>query len=188
MRYKLSLTDTRQRRRIQYVDETIQKFMLVGLVLLEPVLAGASVWLLHWRFNQIVEQNLYRVHLAEASSLFGQLLHEAFFLSGIFTLANVIALLIADLIWRRYVNSVLRHFRASVDKTSKLDFSSDPATAGHHPVLALAETQRAQERARLAAIRKLMTNLGAEVLDQTDVHGMRDQLKTLDALLPRHAQ
>ena len=170
-------------RRIHYVDERIQKWLLVALVVLEVTLAGAAVAVLDWRLSGVIEDNLYRVHLAEAEPLLGQLALAAFNVLGVFVAANVIALLAADVIWRYYVSSVVRDFMTLIGKTRELDFSPDPE-ATRHEVVALAAAWRARERARLAAIREQAEWLGAGVSAGSDLRGMQDALNSLHELLP----
>jgi hypothetical protein len=60
-----TISNAHHRRKIHFVDETLQKFLLIGLVLLETGLAAGLTWLMFSRLNQIIEDNLYRVHLAD---------------------------------------------------------------------------------------------------------------------------
>lgn len=172
------------RRKIYYVDERIQKWLLVALVVLEVALAGAAVGALNWYLTGIIEENLYRVHLAEAEPLFDQLMHGAFKMLGMFILFNVIALLAADVIWRHYVSSVVRDFMVLIGKTGELDFSADPEAAHGHEVLALARMWRARERDRLAAIRGQLAQLDREVSARSDPRSIRGVLDKLNELLP----
>lgn len=171
------------RRKIHYVDKTLQKWLLLALVMLEAGLVAAMVWLMHWRLSQVIEDNLYRVHLAKAASMLHQLMQEASLLLGVFIMANVIALLIADGIWRRYVNSLLRGFMTLIGKTGRLDFSADPEMSGRHRLLDLAATQRARERLRLGAIREQLAGLDAELSGDGDHRGLRELLDGLNKLL-----
>lgn len=46
--------------------------------------------------------------------------------AGEISLVNLVALLVADLIWRRYVYSILDSCKLLMGKTNKLDFTADP--------------------------------------------------------------
>lgn len=170
-------------RKIHYVDAALQKWLLVALVMLETGLVGASVWLLRRHLNAVIEDNLYRMHVAAAAPMMTQLMHEAFLVLGLFVIVNVIALLVAHGIWHRYVYSVLRDFMALVGKTARLDFSPDPDSDRRHEVLALAGTWRARERARLAAIREHLTRLDAGVSGGSPPQSVRNTLDGLNELL-----
>ena len=68
---------TKQNRRtIHYVDHTLQRFLLVALVVLETVLAGAAIWALYLSLAEIVEADMYRVHLAQHQQVLPALLGE----------------------------------------------------------------------------------------------------------------
>ncbi len=175
--------DARRVRRIHYVDVRIQKWLLVALVVLEVILAGAAVAVLDWRLSGVIEENLYRVHLAEAGPLLDQLTLAAVNVLGVFVAVNVIALLAADVIWRYYVSSVVRDLMMLIGKTRELDFSPD-AEANRHEILALAAAWRARERARLAAIRVQVGRLDAGVSVASDPWSTHDALNRLDELLP----
>lgn len=178
---------THHRRKIHYVDETLQKFLLVGLVVLESGLAGSLAWLMFLRLDRIVEDNLYRVHLGDATPILTQLMHEAFILLGIFGAANLIALILVNLFWRRYVNSILRLFKLLMDKTCRLDFTEDPQISDSHQVLDLAETQRDRDRICLSEIHAQLSQLDSGMLEENDTQGMNEVMKALDELLPRSA-
>lgn len=181
------LHKTHHRRKIHYVDETLQKSLLIGLVLLEAGLAGLMAWMMFQQLNQIVESNLYRVHLANSGSIVSQLAHGAIILLAKFSLVNLVALLVADLIWRRYVYSILDSFKLLMGKTFKLDFTADPEISKRHQVLDLAETQREQDRIRLSKIREQRSRLESAMQAANDAPGVHHAIKALDELLPRPA-
>jgi len=176
--------NARHRRKIHYVDERIQKWLLVALVVMEAALAAAAVGVLNWHLAGVIEENLYRVHLHAPGPLFDQLMQGAQKVLGMFILINVIALLLADAIWRHHVNCVVNDFMALTGKTGDLDFSADPETAHSHEVLALARAWRARERVRLAAIREQLVRLEGEVSAQSDPRRIQELLDNLKELLP----
>ncbi len=173
-------------RKIRYVDESIQKGLLVALVLLEVALAGASVWLLNRQLNAVIDDNLYRIHMADAEPMFAQLLHQAALVLGTFIAVNIAALLAADRIWSRHVNGVVRSLMHLVAKTGRMDFSADPEPGDRHETLHLASAWRARERARLAAIRDLVTQLDGRTKVDDDPVEIRGALERLRKLLPEY--
>jgi len=171
------------RRRIHYVDRLLQRRLLAGLVLLEAVLVASSVWAMHWRLQQVVEANLYRIHIADAGTLVPRLMNEALVLLGIFMLVNVVALLLAEGAWGRYVGKVLRAFMVLVEKTARLDFSPDPANEHDHEVLSLARSWRASERLRLQALGECTVALDALAARGDEPEAIRHTLVRLRELL-----
>lgn len=167
------------------MDKTLQKWLLLALVILEAGLVAGMVWLLHGRLIQIIEDDLYRVHLAKAAPMLNEFMQAAPVLLGAFVLANVIVLLVAEGIWGGYVNSLLRSFMTLVGKTGRLDCSADPQMSGRHRLLDLAATQRARERLRLAAIREQTAKLDAEISGASDPRKLRQLLDGLNKLVGR---
>ncbi|NCP40959.1 MAG: hypothetical protein GW848_10745 [Rhodoferax sp.] len=148
-------------RKIHYVDESIQQALLVGLVLLEVALAAGLAWLMWQHLNTIVEDNLYRIHLADAQPILSQLLQEAARLLGIFVVVNVVALVLVHFLWQRHVRSILLAFGQLMAKTHALDYSADASLRGRHQLLDLTEAQRELDRQRLSAVRTLVQQLPA---------------------------
>jgi len=149
-------------RKIHYVDESIQKALLVGLVLLEVALAAGLAWLMWQHLNKIVEDNLYRIHLADAQPILSQLLQEAARLLGIFVAVNVVALVLVHVLWQRYVQSILLVFKQLMAKSAALDYSADAPARRRHQLLDLVEAQRELDRQRLTAVRALVQQLPAD--------------------------
>lgn len=178
------INKSRHQRKIHYVDETLQKFLLIGLVLLEAGLAAGLAWMMFRHLNQIIEENLYRVHLADAVPILTQLTHEAITLLLIFGATNLVALVFVDLLWRRYVNSILCLFMKLMGKTHQLDFTSDPIISDRHQVLHLTEIQRDQDRVRLTAIHDQLLHLETAML-ANEAYAMNVALKALNELLPQ---
>jgi len=171
-------------RRIHYVDESIQKGLLVGLVLLEMALAAGLAWLMYRHLSAVVEDNLYIIHMAEAKPLATELLHAALKLFGLFVLVNVVALVAVDVLWRRYVDGILSDFGGLMRKTAQLDFSADAPLQRRHQLLDLAEQQRSQDRARLTAVHAASQRL-IEAQQAGDGAAVQQALKALDEAIPQ---
>lgn len=175
---------TLHQRRIHYVDEAIQKGLLVGLVLLEIALAAGLAWLMYRRLSTVVEDSLYRIHLADAQPMVHLLLSESARLFGLFVLVNGVALVLVDMLWRRYVRGILAAFKLLMDKTARLDFSADPARQSRHVLLDLAQQQRDQDRARLVAINQRVAQL-AQAQQAGDRPAVQQALDALDQVIPQ---
>jgi len=171
-------------RRVHYVDESIQKSLLVGLVLLEMVLAAGLAWLMYRHLSAVVEDNLYLIHMAEAKPLTIELLHSALRLFGLFVVVNVVALVLVDVLWGRYLTSILKEFRMLMAKTSQLDFSADPGLHKRHRLLDLTQQQRKQDRMRLAAVRDAMRQL-TTAQQVGDLGAVQQAIKMLDETIPQ---
>jgi len=172
------------RRKTHYVDESLQKFFLLALVLLEIILVGGLTWLMWSHLNQIIDDNLYRVHLQDSPSILSLLLREAAFLLTLFFVANLCALIVANLIWQRYVTSILQSFLRLIRKTQALDFTADQETSGKHQIISLMATQRRQERQRLMQIRSRLDSIKSTLAAAGSQPALADSLRALRQLLP----
>jgi hypothetical protein len=172
-------------RKTHYIDENVQKTLLISLVLIEAVLVLGLCWIMYRQLSHTIELNLYRIHLAEAEPLLKQLLHAALPLLAMFLLVNVLASASVYLIWRRQMNAMLMEFRIQVDKTRQLDFSPDmDLTPYRYELLRLSTAQRAQERQRFIAIRERMALFETDISAPADSGRIRSALDGIEALLP----
>jgi hypothetical protein len=169
-----------QRRRIRYVDKFLQRRLLAALVVVEIALVAGAIWLMHGRLSALINDNLYRAHLANTGPLTGQLLNEALPLIVAFVVINLVALLIVDGIWHRHFKALLQDFTGLMDKTKALDFSPDPGAMAPHEVVALTLKHRERERIRLASLRVQVNALAAELPPLAE---NRSPQRTQDALL-----
>lgn len=172
------------RRQTHYVGERLQTLLLLALVLLEVALVAGLSWLMWSHLNQILDDNLYRVHLQDSPSILSLLLRQAVALLGVFFVANLCALLLVNLIWQRHVNAVLRHFLALIKKTQALDFSADPALSGQHQVINLTAIQRRQKRQRLQQFRARLHAITADLTQARAPAELGAALHGLRHLLP----
>ncbi len=177
-------SSTAYRRRLHYVDSSIQRSLLLAMVALEVALVAASTWLAHWYLNHLIEESLYRVHLVQTGPILMRLVEQGFPALGIFAVVNVIALALVAGIWSYHENLVLRDFTKVIEKTQQLDFSADPQPRGRHEVLALAAAWRARERTRFTAIRNQVALLDSDPSADELPQDMRIGLQRLNQLLP----
>lgn len=178
-----SAAPTLHQRKIHYVDESIQQALLVGLVVLEVALVAGLSWLMWQHLNAIVEDNLYRIHLAEAQPILNQLLQEAARLLGIFVAVNAVALVLVHLLWQRHVRSILVAFGRLMAKTRALDFSADAPLQQRHQLLDLTGAQRDADRQRLITVRSLVQRLPTD--PGADAAVVAPLLAALDEAIPK---
>lgn len=170
-------------RKLRYVDAAMQRPLLVAMITLEVALAVALTWLAYRHLNGLIEENLYRVHLAPTGPNLARLAEEGLVMLAWFAGINVFALMLAEGVWSRRENLLLQDFFSLIEKTRTLDFSADLPANQSHEVLRLAFAWRVRERARFAAIRDQVTMLAADVLAESSpddlrgvVEGLRKQL------------
>lgn len=141
-------------RSIQYIDQALQKWLLVALVVLEVlILAGAGA-ILYFRLNALVEESLYRVHLAGQPSMLSVLLEESLLIVVGLIVINLFALFVADRVWARHVRGILVALRKLLSSVQNLDLREE-TVAGilpKHEVLRVGLTWHRAERARHLAL------------------------------------
>ena len=171
------------KRRIVYVDHSVQKWLLIALVSLEIILVASALWLLYLQLINTVEANLYRAHAVGKPDIYPLIKMAIIGLSCLLAI-NLFVLWIVDLVWGRHLTSILRPLTELVTRVEALDFSPDELSAKPHKVVELAHTWRETERQRLLALRAAINQLG--VPGQTDGSADKDRaiLETIRKLLP----
>ena len=155
------------KRRIIYVDDKVQKGLLIALVMLEVLLIAGALWMMYLQMCEVVDANLYRVHFSATPNIYPLLLKTA--LIGVLGLIaiNVLVLWIAGWMWARHVDSILKPFRELIGKDEALDFSEDAPMVNPHKVVELALAWRHSRRQDLHRLREKISSL-------EDVGGLSD--------------
>ena len=172
------------RRHRRFIDASIQGRLLVALIGLELVLfAGAMVWL-YLDLSAIIEEHLYRVHYADAGGP-SPLLATLFTIIPAILLVNLLALWLADTIWRAYIRRIVNQLRRMLERISKLDLRERPEDENvQHEVIDRARKWLANEREEFQAIKNAVNTL-PDTIDFSDkkeldrVKGVLQELQTL---------
>lgn len=182
-------TPTQQKiikRRIVYVDHSVQRWLLIALVTLEIVLVSGALWLLYLQLVSTVEANLYRAHAASRPNIYPLIKVALVGLGGLLAI-NLLVLWIMDRLWARHLAAILRPFTGLLTRVEALDFSPDAISSNPHKVVELAHAWREAERQRLRDLRAAINQLDA--IGQTDSPADRERrrvlLETIRDLLPR---
>ena len=174
------------KRRIVYVDDKVQKGLLVALVTLEVALIVVTLWMLYVQMGAVVDANLYRVHFVSAPNIYPLLLKTA--LIGVVGLiaVNVLMLWVAGWVWARHVDSILQPFRKLISKVEALDFSVDKTEDIPHNVVSLALTWRNTKRQNLRLLRQEIARLDEfDDLSKAEAQQRASEiLKAIRRLLP----
>lgn len=152
-----------RRRRLRIVDDMLQKWLLVALVIMESVLVTAAIWFLYRALDAAVDENLYRVHFSGSVDMLTLLVREGLPVIGVLLLANLGALMVADRIWICYVNNILAHLRALIGASENLDLRPLPPPPVSHAVLDQAVQWREGEAQFMAQVREAVAALPQEL-------------------------
>lgn len=179
----MSARPGKNQRHIHYLDLSIQKWLLVALVAMEVALTVIATWMLYKALGEAIDQDLYRIHLADKLSVFGYLLREGMKMLGVILLVNVAALILADRVWAYGVNRILRSLTALIDAALHLDFSEKVHVPCNHAVLVQGLAWRNAERVRIEGIRRDISTLPDLPATTKEREEVADRLKKiLDAL------
>lgn len=171
----------RVKRRIVYVDEKVQKGLLVALVTLEMLLVVGTLLVLYAQMGEVVDANLYRVHFSSQPNIYPLLLKTGLIGIGALVVVNVVVLWIATWVWVRHVDSIVRPFRELVAKVEALDFSEDQAQEVLHEVVDLALAWRHSKRHIFHKLRAEIAKLD-ELGDLSDVEAQQRARATLESI------
>lgn len=169
------------KRRIVYVDEKVQKGLLVALVVLEILLVAATLWVLYVQMGEVVDANLYRVHFASQPNIYPLLLKTSLMGIAALVAVNVILLWVATWVWARHIDSIVRPFRELVAKVESLDFTEDQAQDVLHEVVDLALAWRHSKRRILHKLRAEIARL-EELGDLSDAEARQRARAILESI------
>lgn len=169
------------KRRIHYVDEKVQKGLLVALVILEILLVVGTLWALYVQMGEVVDANLYRVHIVKEPNIYPLLLKTGMIGIAALVAVNVIVLWIATWVWARHVDSIVRPFRELVAKVESLDFTEDQAQDVLHEVVDLALAWRHSKRRILHKLRAEISQLD-ELGDLSDAEARQRAREILESI------
>lgn len=171
-------------RTIRYIDQSIQKWMLIGLVAMELILIAASIWILYLELDRVIDENLYRIHQTDHESILPLLLAEGAKVMGYALAVNVAAIAIADRIWTFYVQRVVRRLSILMQKSRNLDWR-ESGIAATHPVLVIAHAWRSAEHFRYGDLRAAVSSLPDHFPDTPEARqAALDSVSHVKGILP----
>ena len=175
-----------EQRRHFYNDQKIQGYFLVGLVLLEVIIACLLMVFLYIEVNSIIDKHLYQMHSIESTSWSEIFTLLTVSISG-FVVINMLVLYLAHLVWERYVRQTIFLFSNGLDKILALDFSDQPVTIqGHHRLLDLMTRWLKKEHNRnqeISVLTKRLLAYEGKAIDKTDYETLNQALDEYRRLL-----
>ena len=147
------------RRHIHYVDHTLQKWLLLALVVMEAILVSLAIWALYTALGTIIDEEMYRIHYSANTRLLPLLIKEGSVVLGWMLLVNLLALFIADRIWAIFVHGILKKLARLMLASQNLDFTNHDNILSNHTVLEQAQMWRSTEAMRLKKRRGIILSL-----------------------------
>lgn len=154
------------KRRIVYIDGTLQGLLITALILLESMMVIAALVYLRFRYSALLDNYLYSIHFGSVDDFLTKLVHELIIVVVVMSVVNFIALLIANAFWGQYIHRIISCFRTVLKKIQLLDLSGTiPSNAPRHEALDQLDLWRHGEATRW---RKLL-----ESLSRYEAHGTK---------------
>lgn len=150
-----------ERRRLHYIDHVLQKWLLVALVVMECVLIALAMWALYRSLGEIIEDNMYRIHLSEDMKVLPRFLAQGVKILLAIGAVNLVAIVVADRVWAAYVQGIVRRLDGVMGRAEQLDFSEEYVVHHSHAVLEQAVAWRRAEAERLGRLRRGIAALPA---------------------------
>lgn len=150
--------DTANRRRQHYVDVKLQRWLIIGLCLMQVLAVGVVLVFLDAELRRMLEMQLYRVHYVPGSDVraFAVVMGKAF---GLLALISALALVIADWLWSSQVRDTLEEFNLLVERTRNLDLGPAAEPGGRHELLRYCGEWRERERQHYGRLRTCLAGL-----------------------------
>lgn len=172
------------RRRRHFIDASLQGRLLVALIGLEILLfSGAMIWL-YLDLSAIIDANLYRVHYTDSDGV-SPFLGTLFTVIPVILVVNLLALWLADVLWRAYVNRIVNRLRHMLERIGRLDLREQAQDAQvRHEVIDRARAWLASERQEFADIGQLVERLpdSLDPRDDKEVTRVKIVLRELQTL------
>ena len=146
------------KRRIQYIDPTIQRKVIIGLIVFELILVGAGLVYLYHAFNEIIEHRLYSIHPAKTSDA-SLLTKEILITSGVIFMINVPFILLVVSLWADNLRNILRPYSRAMANLALLDFRKSSYSETDHPLVHAIHQLFRKGRGRHLKIREQIKSL-----------------------------
>lgn len=148
------------RRRVRYIDRSLQRHLIGLLVVVELVLVVIALAVLYARWRELVEASLYRIHFDAEHSLASSMWREAVYVTVAWLVANLALLVTIEVFWIRRVHRIVRDFKGLIGRSEVLDFTED-SVSPQHPLLAVTLSWRGRQRERYRRVRDAADRLAA---------------------------
>lgn len=150
------------RRRRHYVDRVLQGRFLMGLITLEILLFGVGLFIVYQNMNAAIEMQIFQahtIHESGSSLLFNELIRVMPWI----LVVNIVAVLITNRVWARYLGNIIQSLRQMLASAAKLDFRDiTDQLDGNHEVLEKGTTWMRRERERNQVIKAAIAELDVD--------------------------
>ncbi len=172
-------------RRQHYIDHRIQGTLIIALVVLEVAMVVAVLFHLNGQFEQLLENTLYSIHPPSDEEVRKQIYWEIGVSVVWMSFINLCALVLAHVLWGKYVRKVMASFREGVQFMGTLQFSKPIQRVELHAVLNTLSRWQESERSRVVKIKGAITSLQKDLSSEYELSSVVDQLEAVKSLCRR---
>ncbi len=150
----------KNRRKKLFIDQNIQGYLIMSLVLLEVVIVVTAMSYLYFEFNAIFDANIYQIHKSHSNSIYKLLDMEMAKVVIVTSLINLTVLFIANLLWLRHIKKIIAYFRNTMQSIKNLSLNfSRPDDLPSHDLTQQLEKWQQHEKTRAQKIHDLIISL-----------------------------
>ena len=162
-------------RRSSYVDSRIQGRLVAAILLFEVLLIAAGMLFLYYDLNQVIEDQLFRIHPGRQEGPSVLMTHLMVVIPAIVA-ANIMLVALIEWVWSDYISKIIWPLRHALQAVTLLDLRYRPAPVVEHEVLDKAGDWIQVERLRCAQLRQLVEELDAG-MDVSDANRLLDEMR-----------
>ena len=172
-------------RKKTYISHQIQGSLLLALIVFEVILISLAILYLYFRFNDIMDQQIYTIHRTQQHETLILIFMELIKVIIILSIINIFALFIVHVFWDHYIKKVLSQFRNELKNIQSLDFRELQKHKSHlHEVVGLVQEWKFLEQQRCLKLSELFNRLEKQIDTNTSHEKISQTLNEIDQTLP----
>ena len=147
-------------RKKKYLSHQIQGSLLGAMVALEVLLISLAMVYLYFSFNDILEQQMFSIHRVKQDQTFNLMFIELLKTVLVLSIINCLALLLAHVLWGKYVSYIISTFYNELILIEQLDLTGTYVNNNQsHEVVNLLYQWKQVELKRCEELHQLISTL-----------------------------
>jgi len=152
---------TKNLRHIHYINPSIQKHLMISLMVAELILISLTVFWLYIDMDKLIANNMFRIHIQNTQS--------AEFIINRLTKVAFILLLVNSLVasaivwyWKNYIRQIIAPLEDVSDSILQLNFTTTPRISIPHETGEIATQWLQREKNQFVKIRQYIAKMNTE--------------------------
>jgi len=168
--FNLNLADfimNKNKRHRHYINPAIQKQLIIALLVVEVLLICVTVLWLYHDMSQLIETNMFRIHIQNTLSV------EFFTLrllqvASVLLIVNVLLASVTVWYWRNNIERVIAPIDHITELIKKLDFTTEPEVFVQDKATQAAAQWFKREKNKLIEVRKIIAEIDMQAPKSAD--------------------